>query len=151
MERLQQTIAHLNPSTIPIEPILNTSQALYNYTKDQAAQVDWSNLPNQTAQYVSENPKSVVWGAVQIGTFFCPGMVTGPLMHIAGFTITGPAAGSVAAWAQSYIAPIAGQGVFAHIQSAAMNGYGRAAVEGVTRGMVLAPRAAAGVWRYFWG
>ncbi|KJK61370.1 hypothetical protein P875_00042414 [Aspergillus parasiticus SU-1] len=78
-------------------------------------------------------------------------MVTGPLMHVAGFTSTGPAAGSAAAWAQRYMAPVAGQRGFAYVQSAAMKGHGRTIVEGVARGMVLALRAAAGAWRYFRG
>ncbi|KAE8420564.1 hypothetical protein BDV36DRAFT_106977 [Aspergillus pseudocaelatus] len=151
MERLQQIVAHLQPSNLSTESLLNTSKGLANHVVDQASQVDWSNLPNKTVQYVSENPKSVLWGAVQVGTFFCPGIVTGPLMHAAGFTSVGPAAGSVASWAQSHIAPIAGQGFFAHVQSAAMNGYGRVIVDGAARGMVLAPRAVAGAWRYFRG
>ncbi|KAB8256410.1 hypothetical protein BDV32DRAFT_95726 [Aspergillus pseudonomiae] len=149
MERLQQIVAHLTPSNITTESILNTSKILVNHAVDQASQIDWSHLPQNTVHYVSENPKSVLWGAVQAGAFICPGMVTGPLMHAAGFTSAGPAAGSVASWAQSHITPIAGQGIFAHVQSAAMNGYGRAIVDGVARGMVLAPRAAAGAWRYF--
>lgn len=49
------------------------------------------------------------------------------------------------------MAPVARQGVFAYVQSTAMKGYGRTVVEGVARGMVLAPRAAAGAWRYFRG
>ncbi|KOC10953.1 hypothetical protein F9C07_5859 [Aspergillus flavus] len=151
MERLQQIVAHLQPSNLSTESILNTSKGFANHVVDQASQVDWSNLPSKTAQYVSENPKSLLWGAVQVGTFLCPGVVTGPLMHVAGFTGAGPAAGSAAAWAQSHMAPVARQGVFAYVQSTAMKGYGRTVVEGVARGMVLAPRAAAGAWRYFRG
>lgn len=93
MERLQQIVAHLQPSNLSTESILNTSKGFANHVVDQASQVDWSNLPSKTAQYVSENPKSLLWGAVQVGTFLCPGVVTGPLMHVAGFTGAGPAAG----------------------------------------------------------
>ncbi|KAE8371133.1 hypothetical protein BDV26DRAFT_299068 [Aspergillus bertholletiae] len=151
MEQIGQIVAQLNPSNISTDSIFHVSKGLVTQAIDQASQVDWPNLPRYTAQYVSENPKSILWAAVQAGAFICPGMVTGPLMQAAGFTSAGPAAGSVASWAQRYITPIAGQGIFAHVQSAAMNGYGRTIVNGVARGMVLAPRAAAGAWRYFRG
>lgn len=151
MERLRQIAAHFNMSGLPTAPIVTISKACFSHAREQVAQVDLSNALNRTVQYVSENPKTALWNGVQIAAFVCPGLVTVPFLNGVGFTGLGPAANSVASWAQRKVGPVVGRGMFAYVESAAMGGYGRPAVEGVARVVILMPQAAGRAWRCFRG
>ena len=55
--------------------------------------------------------------------------------------------GSVAAWLQSILGNVGAQSVFAYLQSAAMGGYGVAAVNGITQACAaMSGAAAAMLW-----
>ncbi|KAL1955499.1 hypothetical protein VTO42DRAFT_8525 [Malbranchea cinnamomea] len=62
-----------------------------------------------------------------------PGLLTGPVYSLLGFTPLGPQAGSLAASIQSSIGNVASRSLFAHLQSAAMSGYGGATVNAAVR------------------
>ncbi|KAF2231847.1 hypothetical protein EV356DRAFT_518228 [Viridothelium virens] len=73
-----------------------------------------------------------------IGFFLASGLIsirpqlfTGVFLGVLGFGTLGPVGGSIAAAVQSMITPVATGGLFAILQSAAMDGYGAAKVHAI--------------------
>ncbi|KAK0620138.1 hypothetical protein B0T14DRAFT_520659 [Immersiella caudata] len=99
------------------------------------------------ASVAAANPIAAACGVVALGgltVVAAPAVLTAPVLSAVGFTSLGPAAGSIAAGVQG-ASTVAG-GLFATLQSAAMGGYGAAAVAGaaqVAGGAVAAAGGAA--------
>ncbi|PHH88389.1 hypothetical protein CDD83_7605 [Cordyceps sp. RAO-2017] len=64
-----------------------------------------------------------------------PAIVATPVLGILGFTTTGISAGSTAAALQSSLGSVTAPCLFSTLQSAAMGGYGVAAVNGFVQGV----------------
>ena len=118
---------------------------------EQFAAVDWDALPQQTRDWITEHPYQTAFYVVNGVVFLAPGLVTGPMLGILGFTRAGPAAGPAAAAAEAAIGPVAARGGFATLQSAAMGGYGAAVVAGGTQAGALIASGAVAAWNYFEG
>ncbi|WWC97892.1 hypothetical protein V866_004780 [Kwoniella sp. B9012] len=85
---------------------------------------NWEDLPEAIKQYIKDHPYQSVFHVVNGVVFLAPGLSWGPVLGLLGFTGIGPAAGSTAAFAQSWIHPVISKGIFATCQSAKMGGYG---------------------------
>ncbi|GIC85103.1 uncharacterized protein Aud_000931 [Aspergillus udagawae] len=132
LERLHQVAAHLTPS---IDTIFNTPGTLVELTKQNIplpTALELHDLPREIATNIAQNPLR----AVSIGIFAFPEAVISPLLYLTGFGSLGPIAHSLAAWYQaSFGNPVAG-GLFAHLESAAMGGYGLGVLSTALRGVV---------------
>ncbi|KAI9657390.1 MAG: hypothetical protein M1821_003072 [Bathelium mastoideum] len=99
-------------------------------------EVDVKKLLNSGLQWIRENPtkatKYTMWAGYITVTIY-PQLVTGPVLNTVGFSLQGPRAHSIAAFAQSKLTRVAAKSVFAHLQSAKMGGYGVTAVNIWTR------------------
>ncbi|KAK7545633.1 hypothetical protein IWX49DRAFT_640369 [Phyllosticta citricarpa] len=109
------------------------AQKLFDKTTEYVFSIKWEDLPENIKTYVQENPREAGFRVVGGVVFFAPGLITGPLLGMLGFTAAGPAAGSIAAAWQASIGPVAARGFFATLQSAATGGYGAPVVGGVVR------------------
>ncbi|KAF4311333.1 hypothetical protein GTA08_BOTSDO13076 [Botryosphaeria dothidea] len=78
--------------------------------------------------WIEQHPYKMALCAVNTAVVLVPAIVTAPVLGFLGFTVLGPAAGSIAAILQSFLSPIAAGSAFATLQSAAMGGYGVAVV-----------------------
>ncbi|KAK0357373.1 hypothetical protein LTR02_003402 [Friedmanniomyces endolithicus] len=91
-------------------------------------------LPEKTVKYIRENPGQTAFYVVNEVVLIAPVVVTGPLYAMFGFGAKGVRAASLAAKAQSlYGAAVPAGGVFAHLTSVAMGGYGVTVVNGVVQ------------------
>ncbi|GIJ88617.1 hypothetical protein Asppvi_007542 [Aspergillus pseudoviridinutans] len=132
LERLHQVAAHLTPS---IDTISNTTGTLFELTKQNIplpTALQLHDLPREIATCIAQNPLPLV----SICIFAFPKAVISPVLYLAGFGSLGPIAHSLAAWYQaSFGNPVAG-GLFAHLESAAMGGYGLGVLSTALRGLV---------------
>ncbi|KAK4448411.1 hypothetical protein QBC34DRAFT_407387 [Podospora aff. communis PSN243] len=97
------------------------------------------------ASLAAANPIAAACGVAAVGglaVVAAPAILTAPALAAAGFTSAGPAAGSIAAGVQG--ANVVAGGLFATCQSAAMGGYGVAAVAGAAQAVGGAVAAAGG-------
>ncbi|EKD20066.1 uncharacterized protein L3040_002256 [Drepanopeziza brunnea f. sp. 'multigermtubi'] len=84
-----------------------------------------------TGDLIKKNPGAAAAIAASGLTFVAPFLVTGPLLWVFGWGGTGIRAGSAAAAIQASAGNVVAGTTFATLQSAAMGGYGAAAVNGV--------------------
>ncbi|KAI1471123.1 uncharacterized protein F4812DRAFT_167008 [Daldinia caldariorum] len=83
--------------------------------------------------WIQENPGRAAVCAAGGVAVAAPALVAGPALAVAGFGANGIVGGSIAAGVQSGIGNVVAGGLFATLQSAAMAGYGAAAVNGVVQ------------------
>ncbi|KAJ8060455.1 hypothetical protein OCU04_010780 [Sclerotinia nivalis] len=95
--------------------------------------IRWQDLPNIIKEWIKANPRQTASYIVDGVVFFAPTAASGPVLWLLGYTSVGPRAASFASFLQSKIGLVGGRSVFAFLQSAAMDGYGTAAVKMVTR------------------
>ncbi|KFY32997.1 hypothetical protein V495_08530 [Pseudogymnoascus sp. VKM F-4514 (FW-929)] len=91
------------------------------------------NAPAMVLEWIAAHPGQSALLVVNGVLVFTPAAVTGPLLSQMGFGAAGPVGGSVAAWLQSMLGNVGAPSIFAYLQSAAMGGYGVAAVNGVAQ------------------
>ncbi|KAK1067156.1 hypothetical protein LTR74_006698 [Friedmanniomyces endolithicus] len=114
--------------------------------------VNLEELPEKTARYIRENPGQTAFYVANGVVIIAPVVVTGPLYAVFGFGANGVRAASLAAKAQSlYGAAVPAGGVFAHLTSAAMGGYGVPVVNGVVQAGAAAGMAVKKVVDYAGG
>ncbi|KAK7967431.1 uncharacterized protein PG986_001708 [Apiospora aurea] len=89
------------------------------------AKTEGAKTGQKVVEGIKENPKVVTVGGAVVAGAATGGLLMGPVLGAIGFSSIGPVAGSVAAGIQSTGAAGA---VFSACQSAAMGGYGIAAV-----------------------
>ncbi|WRT68987.1 uncharacterized protein IL334_005969 [Kwoniella shivajii] len=109
--------------------------------------IDWNDLPCHVVEWVKEHPGEAAFLVMDIGLFIAPWVLTEPLLLVLGFSRFGPVARSAAAVAQKAIGKVKARDFFAHLQSAAMKGYGQIVVEHIVR----AGTALAGLFKWLWG
>ncbi|KAF2663860.1 hypothetical protein BT63DRAFT_444318 [Microthyrium microscopicum] len=85
-------------------------------------------VADEVLDWIMENPDVVAIGAAGLIIMIAPGLVSTPLLSLAGFTPLGIAAGSVAAAAQ--VPVTSSNSMFAILQSAGAGGDGLAIVNG---------------------
>ncbi|KAF2829874.1 hypothetical protein CC86DRAFT_176537 [Ophiobolus disseminans] len=99
-------------------------------------------------RYVVQHPIRTTGHVLSGMLLLVPGIITAPLLAMAGFASRGIAAGSLAAAIQSGMgAAIPAGGTFAVLQSAAMGGYGAAAVANVAARVVVGAEGVGAVVR----
>ncbi|KAI6374808.1 hypothetical protein MCOR25_003071 [Pyricularia grisea] len=76
------------------------------------------------------NVAAATIGVLGVTVVAVPSLVALPVLGLGGFGALGPIAGSIAAGAQSAMGSVVAPSLFATLQSAAMGGYGAAAVLG---------------------
>ncbi|KAL6152686.1 hypothetical protein ACJQWK_11340 [Exserohilum turcicum] len=92
-------------------------------------------------RYVVEHPIRTLGHVGSAALLVAPGIITAPLLAVAGFTGSGVAAGSLAAAVQSGLGTVSAGSTFAVLQSAAMGGYGAGTVAAVAGGTAVAAEA----------
>ncbi|KAI1737761.1 hypothetical protein F4680DRAFT_468019 [Xylaria scruposa] len=100
------------------------------------------------AELAAANPGKAVAVGVGVTMVAAPMAVAAPILGAAGFGANGIVAGSIAAGVQAGIGNVVAGSTFATLQSAAMAGYGTAAVAGVVQGLGSAV-VAGGFWSMF--
>ncbi|KFZ07988.1 hypothetical protein V502_09630 [Pseudogymnoascus sp. VKM F-4520 (FW-2644)] len=100
---------------------------LYNCYRD---------VPPFIFDWMRAHPGQAVFYVVNGILVFTPAALTGPLLTSMGWGASGPVAGSVAASLQTMLGNVGAGSIFAYLQSAAMGGYGVAAVNGVAQACV---------------
>ncbi|GME33933.1 hypothetical protein C8Q76DRAFT_797531 [Neofusicoccum parvum] len=134
-------------------------QDLPSDLRSQLSAVQWASLPQQTrdrvAEHIKAHPYQTAAYATAAGIVLAPpGVVAAPVVaagNLVGFTVTGPAAGSIAAAVQPWFAPIVAGGGFATVQSAGMGGYGVATVAAAVKGGAVVGAGVNGAWSYLKG
>ncbi|KAL1861569.1 hypothetical protein Daus18300_008832 [Diaporthe australafricana] len=100
-----------------------------------ASQAGLANVRTQAAGWVTANPGTaacIAVGAVGVPFIVAPMAAAAPVLGAAGFGSSGIVGGSVAAGSMG--SGVAAGSAFAYVQSAAMGGYGVAAVSGAVQG-----------------
>ncbi|GIJ98759.1 hypothetical protein Aspvir_000879 [Aspergillus viridinutans] len=132
LERLHQVGTHLTPS---INTISNTTGTFVELAKNNIplpTALELHGLSREVTSYITNNPGRLA----SICIFAFPQAVISPVLCLTGFGSLGPIAHSLAAWYQaSFGNPVAG-GLFAHLESAAMGGYGLGVLSTALRGVV---------------
>ncbi|KAK4548338.1 hypothetical protein LTR36_010208 [Oleoguttula mirabilis] len=105
--------------------------------------VTWDNLPESVKEYMRAHPTLTAIQIIVVIIALVPGLIVAPALGAIGFGSMGPAAASAASGYQAAHGATAG---FSFLQSAAMGGYGAAAVNGVVTG---ASAVAGGVAEWF--
>ncbi|QBZ55905.1 hypothetical protein PoMZ_00811 [Pyricularia oryzae] len=101
----------------------------------------------ETLEEPSSGPgnAAIAIGVAGATMLFAPALIALPALSLIGFGASGPIAGSIAAAVQSGIGSVVAPSLFATLQSAAMGGYGVAAVFGTVQaagGVITAASAA---------
>ncbi|KAF4616223.1 hypothetical protein G7Y89_g15183 [Cudoniella acicularis] len=86
----------------------------------------------KAADWVKENPGSAAMIVTGFFPSFVPGVVSAPFLWALGYGGNGVRAASIASELQSKVGIVGAKSAFAYLQSAGMNGYGAAAVNGVS-------------------
>lgn len=103
----------------------------------------------QVGKSIARNPGTTAACVAGIAMVAAPAVVALPALGAVGFGASGPVAGSMAAAAQSGVGSVVAPSLFATAQSAAMGGYGTAAVFGAVQavgGTVAATAGGAMAW-----
>ncbi|KAF2030799.1 hypothetical protein EK21DRAFT_64777 [Setomelanomma holmii] len=79
------------------------------------------------------NPGQTVFHVVNGAIFLAPALITVPALAGLGLRMEGPVSGMAAPAIMSWLGCVKAGGVFATMQSAAMGGYGTAAVAGASQ------------------
>ncbi|WWC91294.1 uncharacterized protein L201_006237 [Kwoniella dendrophila CBS 6074] len=130
MESLIKLVSDLQTKIkqVKFQDLPQTVQKQYgkieNLDLNELVSVNWNELPENIKNYVKENPKQTAFYVMNGIVFFAPSLVWSPILAIAGFTGIGPAASSIASFAQSFFHPVVQKSAFAIFQSAQMGGYG---------------------------
>ncbi|KAG9228065.1 hypothetical protein BJ875DRAFT_270963 [Amylocarpus encephaloides] len=123
-------------------------QAVSGIAPSRVFRVSITNVPAVVHRWIAANPGQSALLIANGILIFTPAALTGPLLATMGFGASGPIAGSVAAWLQSILGNVGARSVFAYLQSAAMGGYGVAAVNGIVQALGMISGAA--VTAYNW-
>ncbi|KAL3419748.1 hypothetical protein PVAG01_08246 [Phlyctema vagabunda] len=87
-------------------------------------QIDLSALPREVQRWIEAHPLQAGLFVVGLVLVIVPELLTGPALAMLGWTSTGPRAASIASALQALIGSVPAAGLRAHLQSAAMEGYG---------------------------
>ncbi|KAI6311311.1 hypothetical protein MCOR34_006072 [Pyricularia oryzae] len=114
---------------------------------DSEAGSSSDNSEPETPEEPSSGPgnAAIAIGVAGATMLFAPALIALPALSLIGFGASGPIAGSIAAAVQSGIGSVVAPSLFATLQSAAMGGYGVAAVFGTVQaagGVITAASAA---------
>ncbi|KAH7392737.1 hypothetical protein BKA66DRAFT_439447 [Pyrenochaeta sp. MPI-SDFR-AT-0127] len=90
------------------------------FVKDTVVNV-FRRIAPPIVRYVAAHPIRSFFHVVNFIVLLVPGIVTAPLLALAGFTSSGVAAGSLAACIQSAVGAVQAGGTFAVLQSAAVS------------------------------
>ncbi|KFY41087.1 hypothetical protein V494_03228 [Pseudogymnoascus sp. VKM F-4513 (FW-928)] len=117
----------------------------------QVLQFSVKEVPSVVLEWIAAHPGQTALLVVNGVLVFTPAALTGPLLAQMGFGASGPVAGSAAAAFQSMLGNVGAPSVFAYLQSAAMGGYGAAAVNGVAQACGVVSGGIFSMWSGFSG
>ncbi|OBT67307.1 hypothetical protein VE03_02749 [Pseudogymnoascus sp. 23342-1-I1] len=131
------------------QTIHRAATALTSAAPTQVFRFDITTVPSVVLDWIAAHPGQTALLVVNGVLIFTPAALTGPLLASLGFGASGPLAGSAAASLQSMLGSVGARGVFAYLQSAAMGGYGVAAVNGVAQVFGAVSGGAVSVYSYY--
>ncbi|KAF7872734.1 uncharacterized protein EAF02_008805 [Botrytis sinoallii] len=124
----------------PIALLLVTITTIFLYQAIEKYNQTPPTLSENIMSYIQAQPFKSAFHVINIVTFFTPAAGGGPFLYLLGFTRLGPRAGNI-------FGNVTTRSMFTYLQSAAMNGYGLAALNTVVRSF----SGIGSVVGFFWG
>ncbi|KAL7794672.1 hypothetical protein V8C43DRAFT_31262 [Trichoderma afarasin] len=131
----------------------HTTKENFDRAREEMLKVASGPAAQQAADIVKQHPVPVAVAGTGILIAAVPGIITAPIMGIAGllgFTSEGIAAASVASGAQAGMGSVAAGSSFAVMQSAATGGYGLAILTGIVQTVGGVTAAVGGIGVLAW-
>ncbi|TLD11525.1 hypothetical protein PspLS_11423, partial [Pyricularia sp. CBS 133598] len=127
-EFISEAVEHIaEPTGEVIDATKVVDEKVGTTTPDVAAQA------NRDIPKTNGTAAAAIVGAAGITMLVAPALIALPALGAVGFSASGPVAGSIAAAIQSGLGSVVAPSLFATFQSAAMGGYGAAAVFGAVQ------------------
>ncbi|KAK6431019.1 hypothetical protein LTR95_012824 [Oleoguttula sp. CCFEE 5521] len=120
----------MNASTDDVQAAIDTNP-------EQARPRDMEDIPAAVLDYIKSHPKQTRFMVVNGDAIFAPGLIFGPSVTLSELGLAGVAADSAAADMQADTGAVKAGNLFAHVQSAAMGGYGVGLWGGVVKAVCL--------------